>query len=114
MQRQADAAGAGYERGGVWSVLGGHPAALLDAAQIGAIEISTRRALLAELSHILTRRKFVKVVAASGLSIEELVLSYVALAAVVPPAPIAPTIKVDLADDQVLACALAGQADWIV
>lgn len=93
---------------------GGHPAALLDAAQLGEIEIFTSRPLLAELSNILIRRKFVKVIAASGLSIEDLVLGYAELAMVVAPARIAPTIKADSDDDQVLACALAAQTDLIV
>lgn len=93
---------------------GGHPAALLDAAQLGEIEIFTSRPLLAELARILMRRKFAKVVDVSGLSIEDLVLGYSELATVVVPAQIAPTIKEDADDDQVLACALAAQADVIV
>ncbi len=41
--------------------------------------------------------------AASGLTIEELVLGYAELATVVEPAEIAPTIAADPDDDQVLA-----------
>lgn len=93
---------------------GGNPAALIDAAQLGEIEIFTSRPLLVELASILPRRKFAKAIAASGLSIEELVLGYAELATVVTPAQIAPTIKADADDDQVLACALAVQADVIV
>ena len=93
---------------------GGHPATLLDAAQLGEIEIFTSRALLAELASILPRRKFAKVIAASGLSIEELVLGYAQLATVVTPAQIVPTIAADADDDEVLACALAALADVIV
>lgn len=93
---------------------GGHPARLLDAAQLGEIELCTSRPLLAELARILTRRKFAKAVAATDLSIEDLVLDYVALTTVVTPARLAPTIAADPADDQVLACALAARADWIV
>jgi len=93
---------------------GGNPTALLDAAQLGEIELFTSRPLLAELSNILVRHKFIKVVEASGLSIAELVLSYAELATMVEPALISPTIKADPADDQVLACALAAHADWIV
>lgn len=93
---------------------GGHPATLLDATQLGEIEIFTSRALLVELASILPRRKFAKAIAASGLSIEELVLGYAELATMVTPAQIAPTIEADSDDDQVLACALAAQADVIV
>jgi len=53
-------------------------------------------------------------VAASALTIEELVLGYAELATVVEPAEIAPTIAADPDDDQVLACALAAQTDLIV
>jgi putative PIN family toxin of toxin-antitoxin system len=93
---------------------GGNPAGLLDAAQLGEIEIFTSRPLLAELARILQRWKFADVIAASGLSIEELVLGYAELATVVEPAPIAPTIAADADDDQVLACAVAAQVDGIV
>ena len=93
---------------------GGNPAQLIDAANLGEIEIFTSCPLLAELSNILARRKFAKVVAASGLSIEELVLGYVALTTIVIPAEITLTIKADPADDQVLACAMSANADWIV
>ncbi len=92
----------------------GHPATLLDAAQLAEIEIFTSRPLLAELASILPRHKFAKVIAASGLSIEELVLGYAELATVVEPAQIALTIAADADDDEVLACALAAQVDVIV
>lgn len=92
----------------------GAPAQLLDAAHVGEIEIFTSRPLLAELSNILTRSKFAKAIAATGLPSDELLLGYAELATVVVPAQISQTIKADPADDQVLACALAAHADWIV
>ena len=93
---------------------GGNPAALLDAAQTGEIEIFTTRALLAELASILPRPKFKNVIAASGLSSEELVIGYASLAFIVEPVTISPTITADLSDDQVLSCALAAKAIMIV
>jgi len=92
----------------------GTPARIIDAAQAGSIEIYTSRALLTELTRILKREKFAKVVAASGLDIEGLVLGYAALALIVEPLPIPPTIIADPDDDHVLACALAAQAELIV
>lgn len=92
----------------------GIPSALLDAAQIGEVELFTSTHLLAELAGILTRAKFVKALAATGLPREELVLGYAELAAIVQPAPIPLTIAADPSDDQVLACALAANADLIV
>lgn len=44
----------------------------------------------------------------------EIVLGYAALSAVVHPAVIPPTIRADPDDDEVLACAVAAQADAIV
>ncbi len=70
--------------------------------------------MLTELTRILKREKFAKVVAASGLDIEGLVLGYASLALIVEPLPIPPTIIADPDDDHVLACALAAQAELIV
>jgi len=92
----------------------GPPAQLLDAAQVGEVELFTSTRLLAELAGILKRAKFAKALAATGLPLEELVLGYAELATTVAPADIQPTIAADPADDQVLACALAAKADLIV
>lgn len=92
----------------------GPPAQLIDAARAGDIELFTSKPLLAELARILARRKFARHMAASTLTIEEIVLGYAELTTVVEPAEITPTITVDPDDDQVLACALAAQADLIV
>lgn len=92
----------------------GVPAQLLDAAQIGEIEIFTSAFLLAELAGILTRAKFAKVLAATDLPLEELVLGYAELATIVVPVAIPLTIAADPSDDQVLACAVAASADLIV
>ncbi len=51
---------------------------------------------------------------AAPLSIDELVERYAALAAVVHPASVPPTVRDDPDDDQVLACAIAAQAEIIV
>lgn len=92
----------------------GTPARLIDAAQADEVELLTSRALLAELARILRRTKFRKAIAASGLTLDELVLGYADLATIVDPPPIAPTILNDPDDDHVLACAVAAQADLIV
>lgn len=93
---------------------GGPPARLLDAASAHGVELFTSTALLAELRRILAREKFAPHAGASGLSIDELVLGYAALASVVAPASISPVIARDPDDDRVLACALAAQAELIV
>ena len=92
----------------------GAPAQLLDAAQAGELELCTSRVLLAELARILLRAKFAKAIAASGSSLDELVLGYAELATFIEPASIAPTVLADPDNDHVLACALAARADLIV
>ncbi len=92
----------------------GVPAQLVDAARADEIEIFTSRMLLAELTRVLCRAKFAKVIAVSGLSLDELMLSYAELATLVTPEPIPATVLNDPDDDHVLACALAAKADLIV
>ena len=92
----------------------GVPAQLVDAARADEIEIFTSRILLAELTRILCRTKFDKVIAAGGLPLDELVLSYAGLATLVAPDPIPATVLNDPDDDHVLACALVAKADLIV
>jgi len=92
----------------------GPPAKLIDAAQIGAVELFTSRALLAELTRILRRTKFARAITASGASLDDLVLGYAELATLRVPAPIPPTVLRDPDDDHVLACAVTAQTDLIV
>ena len=92
----------------------GRPRQLLDAARSGRVEVFTSRLLLAELEDVLCRDKFADQLRHAGLSAHYLVVRYGALAKLVEPAIIAPTILADIDDDAVLACALAAQAEAIV
>lgn len=92
----------------------GAPANLLAAAERDETELCTSRILLAELSRILQRPRFTTAIAASGLSLEELVLGYAELATLVQPEPIPPTVLNDPDDDHILACAVTAKADYIV
>ena len=60
------------------------------------------------------RPKLAKAITATALTWEELVLDYTELTTVVRSVQIAPAIIADPADDQVLECAVAANADWIV
>ena len=93
---------------------GGTPGRLIDAGEAGRIELASSPALLAELQGVLSREKFAKQLAQRGLTPGDVFDGYAALVAIVTPANIAPTITRDPADDQVLAAALAAQADLIV
>lgn len=89
------------------------PSRLIDAGLQGHIELFTSQVLLLELEDVLPRRKLARRVAASGLSVAQLVARYALLAQSVSPAAIN-RVSVDPDDDHVLACALAAQADLIV
>lgn len=69
--------------------------------------------LLAELTDILSRRKFQKKIAASLLTVDQLVDSYAALVSVVRPLP-TPRIAPDPDDDVVIGTALAARVDLLV
>ena len=89
------------------------PSRLIDEGLQGRVELLTSQALLLELGDVLPRRKLAQRVAASGLSVAQLVARYAVLAQSVLPADIS-RIATDPDDDQVLACALAARADLIV
>ena len=89
------------------------PSRLIDEGLQGRVELFTSQALLLELGDVLPRRKLAQRVAASGLSVAQLVARYAVLAQSVLPADIS-RIATDPDDDQVLACALAARADLIV
>ena len=92
----------------------GTPGKLIDAAQSKTVFLFTSAPLLAELRGVLAREKFAKQFEARALSAEEVFDGYAALATIVIPAIISPTIAHDSSDDIVLATALAAQADAIV
>lgn len=92
---------------------GGVPLLLLQAGREKRVELFTSAALLAELTDILERRKFDKKIAASSMTIDQLVDRYAALTALVRPTP-TPRIASDPDDDAVIGTALAAKADLIV
>ncbi|MDO8465718.1 MAG: putative toxin-antitoxin system toxin component, PIN family [Gallionella sp.] len=92
---------------------GGRPKLLLQARHEKRIELYTSTPLLAELTDILSRRKFEKKIAASLLTVDQLVDRYAELAQVVRPMP-TPRIVSDPDDDVVIGTALAAQADLLV
>ena len=92
---------------------GGVPRLLLQAGRDKRVELFTSAALLAELTDILGRRKFDKKIAASTLTVDQLVDRYAALAALVRPTP-TPRIAPDPDDDVVIGTALAAKADLVV
>ena len=92
---------------------GGTPRVLLQAAREKRVDLFTSTAMLAELTDILGRRKFAKKIAASGLTIDQLVDGYAQLAALVHPTTV-PRIAPDPDDDVVIGTAIAAKAEFIV
>ena len=92
---------------------GGTPRVLLQAARDKRVELFTSTAMLAELTDILARRKFARKIAASQLTIDQLVDGYAQLAALVRPMA-TPRIAPDPDADVGIGTALAAEADLIV
>jgi putative PIN family toxin of toxin-antitoxin system len=92
---------------------GGKPRKLLQARREKQIELFASVPMLAELTDILARRKFDKKIAASKLTVDQLVDGYAELTQLVRPAP-TPRIAPDPDDDVVIGTALAAKADFLV
>jgi uncharacterized protein len=92
----------------------GIPGRLIELAGEKEIDLYTSRVLLAELSEVLHRKKFTKPVQATGLTAAEIVKHYQRLAHRVTVRQLTQRISRDADDDQVLACAMAAKADFIV
>ena len=92
---------------------GGNPKLLLQARREKRVELFTSVAMLAELTDILARPKFANKIAASLLSIDQLVDGYAELTQMVRPTP-TPRIVADPDDDVVIGTALAAKADLLV
>lgn len=88
---------------------GGTPRRLLHAARDKRVDLFTSTPMLVELTDILHRRKFEKKIAASGLTIAQLVAGHAQLAAVVQPTPM-PRLAPDPDDDVVIGTAWAARA----
>jgi putative PIN family toxin of toxin-antitoxin system len=84
----------------LWS---GNPRRILDAARQGEIQLFTTEVLLDELTDVLRRDKFVTRLEQAGVNSETLVTGFTALANLIEPQAIPPTIFDDPDDDAVLA-----------
>ncbi len=91
----------------------GAPRRLLHFGRGDDPKLFTSAPLLSELTDILSRSKFEKKIAASLLSVDQLVDLYAELAALVRPDPV-PRLASDPDDDVVIGTALAAKANFIV
>ena len=94
---------------------GGYPRQILEMARSGTISICTSQALLDELLDVLSRPKFVaRLTTIVNLTAEEVVADYAALAEIVAVQAVDRVVPDDPDDDEVIACAVAAEASYIV
>ena len=93
----------------------GTPYRLLTASHASStVQLFSSRALLAELADVLTRASLSHRFTQLGKSANEVLDDYVAVIALADPRSVPRVVPTDSDDDQVVACALAAQADLIV
>lgn len=92
----------------------GPPHTLLAEARAGRLSLVSSPALLAELADVLGRPKFARILAAAGLSVDEMLDQVRRLVDVVVPIPLPARVCRDPDDDEVLALARTARVDLIV
>ena len=95
-------------------VWGGVPYKLIEAAAAGDIELVTSPALLAELRDVLGRAHLAPRLAAQRSAVEQTIGFYGELAISVSPLSTPRVVPGDVDDDQVIAAAVAGSAEFVV
>lgn len=95
----------------LWS---GHPRHLLDLAIDETATLFSSPTLLDELARTLRYPKLARRIAQSGTTSSDLAIRYSALVTLLSPTQVPRVVAHDADDDQVLACAVAAQADLIV
>jgi uncharacterized protein len=94
--------------------LGGTPYKLIEAAVTGDLVLCTTPALLAELQAVLRREHLASRLEVQRTSVEEALALYATLARSVSPSTSPRVVPDDASDDQVIAAAIAADADLIV
>jgi putative PIN family toxin of toxin-antitoxin system len=92
----------------------GLPRALLELARQGRVTLFVSPALKLELEEVLERPKFRSILQQANTSAAELGSDYAELAQWVYPSHVASVVAADSDDDEVVACAVAGNANAIV
>jgi uncharacterized protein len=92
----------------------GSPHQILVASEDARLTLCTSPSLLRELTGVLSRPKFAPRLRALQVSVSELTTGYARLARLVNPQRIMRVVAEDPADNEVLACALAARAHYIV
>ena len=92
----------------------GTPYLALQVAGTGRVKALVSETLLDELKEVIGRPKFSNRLTSLGITSAQIGENYAALTEVVEVESIEHIVNADEDDDQVLACALSGHADYIV
>jgi uncharacterized protein len=92
----------------------GPPRQLMDFAITAAPRLFTSPVLLQELARVLAYPKFATRMESPGFTVEDLLKIYMTIVSVVIPDSVPRAVQRDADDDQVIAAAIAAQADMIV
>jgi putative PIN family toxin of toxin-antitoxin system len=94
-----------------WS---GLPGQVFAAAQSERFIALLTNALIAEIEQVLARDKFAEQLSKRGLTIASIIEQYRSAALIVEPVEVPKDVVRDPKDRMVLACAVGGQADYII
>jgi putative PIN family toxin of toxin-antitoxin system len=92
----------------------GSPHALLEQVRNGKIQLISSPALLSELAEVISRPKFEDILVRSGTLRSAMLHELQQLADIVAPSSLLQPVCRDADDDEVLAVAIASQADCII
>lgn len=92
----------------------GMPGRLLEMAGEKQVQLFTSRVLLDELADVLDRKKLARGVAATGLTVPQMLAAYRKVITLVTARQLPQQVSPDADDDAVLATAQAAKADLIV
>jgi len=95
-------------------LFGGVPLRVLNAGKIGIIELCTSQALLDEFAEVIERPHFDRKFDETGISRRRMVSDYAAISTVVTTATLGEQVSRDPDDDEVIACAVAADCEFIV
>jgi uncharacterized protein len=95
----------------LWS---GLPRALLEAAKENRFVLLSSNAMVHELAQVLNRPKFARKLQLAEITTAQLVRKYQDSVIMIEPGEIPSVVKSDPDDDQIIACAVAGHAHYVV
>jgi putative PIN family toxin of toxin-antitoxin system len=92
----------------------GKPHELLQYAHSGKLKLFSSRSLLTELSEVLARPKFARRLRLLKTTPETVLLAYLAVVEIVSDVKPERVVTSDEDDDEVIACALTAEAEYVI